>query len=87
MSNISTRLQIGTAIAVAVMTLWYTQAMAYIFTATGITVESADVSAVSDVSLQAVGSQFEVLKFLGLFLLIGVAGYILNKVLSIKIGG
>ena len=81
------RLATGMAVSVAVGTAGYNSAMAYIFTSTGITVEDTDVVAVSDVSLNAVGSQFEVLKFLGLFLLIGVAGYILNKVLSIKIGG
>lgn len=74
------------AVAVASVTAMYGSAMAYVFTSTGITVESADVSSTSTVALQAVGSQFEILKFLGLFLLIGVAGYILNKVLSIKIG-
>ena len=46
------------------------QTMAYIFTATWITVESADVTAVSWVSMNAVGSQYEILKFLGLFLFV-----------------
>ena len=63
------------------------QAKAYIFTATGITVEDADVTDVSNVSMNAVGSQFEILKFLGLFLLVWVAGYILSKILGIKIWG
>ena len=87
MSNIKQKIILGLGVATAVLTTGYNSAMAYIFTSTGISVETADVSSTSTVALQAVGSQFEILKFLGLFLLIGVAGYILNKVLSIKIGG
>lgn len=61
-------------------------ALAYIFTSTGVTVEATDVSAVTTSAMNAVGTQFEVLKFLGLFLLVMAAGYVLNKVLGIKIG-
>lgn len=61
-------------------------ASAYVFSSTGVTIESADVTAVNGSAMNAVGTQYEILKFIGLFLLLGAAGWVLNKILSIKIG-
>lgn len=68
------------------LALYINTAVAYVFSSTGVTVEASDVSTVTTSAMNAVGTQFEVLKFLGLFLLVMAAGYILNKVLGIKIG-
>jgi len=43
---------------------------AYIVTSTGITVEATDVTNVTNASLVGVTVQFEILKFIGLFILI-----------------
>ena len=61
--------------------------MAYIFTSTWITVESTDVTNVTSSATNAIATQYEVLKFLGLFLLIGASWFVLTKVLGIRIWG
>jgi len=63
------------------------EASAYTFsTASGVVIESADVTAVTNASLVAVGTQYEILKFIGLFLLLGAATWVLTKILGIRIG-
>lgn len=62
------------------------EASAYQFYSTGVVIEAADVTSVNGSAMNAVGTQYEVLKFIGLFLLIGAAGWVLNKILSIRIG-
>jgi hypothetical protein len=61
--------------------------LAYTFTSTGITIETTDVTATTTAAMNWVATQFEVLKFLGLFLILSAASWVLTKVLGIKIGG
>lgn len=61
------------------------QSMAYLFSSTWVTIEASDVTAVSGDAMNAVGTLYEILKFLGLFLMISAAGWVLSKILWIKI--
>lgn len=59
---------------------------AYIITSTGITVEPADVTAVTDSVLVGIQVQFESLKYLWVSILVWAATFLTNKVWSIKPG-
>lgn len=64
------------------------QTGAYEFSSTWwVTIEDADVTAVTDSALIWVGSLYQILKFIGLSVLIWVSVFIVNKIFSIaKIG-
>ena len=55
---------------------------AYIVTSTGITVETTDVTNVTNASLVGIEVQFEILKFIGLFILISAGTWVVNTILS-----
>jgi len=84
--NLKQKLGAIVTVATGAVLIAMNEVSAYVFSSTGVTIESADVTAVNGSAMNAVGTQYEILKFIGLFLLLGAAGWVLNKILSIKIG-
>lgn len=71
---------LGAVWAMTALATQFTQA--YIVTSTGITVEATDVTNVTNASLVGVTVQFEILKFIGLFILISAWTWVVNTILS-----
>lgn len=80
------KLKVALLVAMWLFSLGVANTQAYIFSSTWITIETTDVNNVSTSAVQGIATQFEVLKFIWLFILLSASWFVLTKILWIKIG-